>query len=61
MKERSMHKSLAALALATSLVGSSAAVAQAQPLPAGQLIFGVDSAYDRPALDPVQFFWGGRN
>ena len=56
-----MSKPLVAFALATSLVGSSVAVAQAQPLPASGLIFGVDSASDRPALDPVQFFWGGRN
>ncbi len=56
-----MFKPLAALALATSLVGGSAAVAQAQPLPAAGLIFGVDSASDRPALDPVQFVWAGRN
>jgi hypothetical protein len=36
-------------------------VAEAQVQPPGGLIFGVDRAVDRPALDPVQFFWGGRN
>ncbi|MDB5479814.1 MAG: hypothetical protein JWO83_867 [Caulobacteraceae bacterium] len=56
-----MSKPLVALALATSLVGSSAVVAQAQPLPQTGLIFGVDRASDRPALDPVQFVWAGRN
>jgi hypothetical protein len=61
MKEPTMSRPLAALALATSLFGSSAAVAQAQPLPAAGLIFGVDWASDRPALDPVQFVWAGRN
>jgi hypothetical protein len=55
-----MFKPLATLALAISLVGSAAA-AQAQPLPASGLIFGVDRPSDRPPLDAVQFFWGGRN
>jgi hypothetical protein len=49
------------MALAACLAESPFAIASAQPAPASGLIFGVDTAADRPTLDPVQYFWAGHN
>src|SRR5579859_4071531 len=55
-----MRKLTLALAAAT-LLGGSAAVGTASAAPAPQLFSGVYDPATPPALDHVQWFWGGRN
>ncbi len=56
-----MRKLTLTLAAAASLLGGSAAVDAAQAAPAPQLFSGVYDPSTPPALDTVQWFWGGRN
>lgn len=56
-----MRKLTLALATAASLIGGSATVGAAQAQPAPQLFSGVYDPGAPPALESVQWFWGGRN
>jgi hypothetical protein len=49
------------VAAASLLLTAAVPVTAAQVAPEGRLIVGVDRVGDRPALEPVQYIYGGRN
>jgi hypothetical protein len=56
-----MRKLTLALAAATAVIGGSATAGTAPAAPAPMLFSGVYDPASPPALDHVQWFWGGRN